>query len=341
MHIKVGKKRIEIIAIAIIIIVLMAFNSDNPDYANYLSRYNRQDFGGMEGGFGVINRLFYKLGFSFIQFRAFVYIIGSAAIFYSINKITLNLRFVVVAYLLVIMSMDAIQLRNYIASVIIIFAMPYLLRRNIKSDIIFAIFCLASMTIHVSSIYYFLLLICRHVRKPRKYFYFMTMMCFGLIVMTYAGVTGRIINRFLRDGRTYTYTQSRAAWGIMVYFAVFIVTAVLIKYSFREKMFKHGEFELFEDLRDSDLFILNLFITLIPVLGLMCMNAIFVRLIRSMFVFMFAFLGNTFMINKKLSVTKTKIIFWAWMFFVIIWFYGGAFKETYLYILTNNFLFGG
>lgn len=340
MQIKVSKEKIEVIVITALVILLMAFNSDNPDYINYKVRYDGVNYGGLEVGFGVINLFFYRLGFSFVQFRAIVYIIGTVVMFHSVNKITRNMPFVVASYFVLVMCMDAIQLRNYIATVFIVSAMPFLLKRNIKNDIKFAILCAISTTIHISSSYYFLFLICHHIKKPKKYFIFMMTLCETLIILTYTGITGDIISRLLNNERTLAYTQSRATLGVIIYLAIFIVTAILIKYAFKEKTRTNGEFELFEELRESDLFILNMFITLIPVLALMCMNAIFVRVIRSMFVFLFAFLGNTFTMHRRLSFTKTEGVFVVWMIFMMAWLYGEAFQETYLYIFTNNLLLG-
>jgi hypothetical protein len=115
----------------------------------------------------------------------------------------------------------------------------------------------------------------------------------------------------------------------------------LIRTIFREKAHLKTKDLLFEKLQGSDGFILNIFITLIPVLGLMCMNAIFMRIIRTMLVFLFAFVGNSLKGQSLRRFKKTQVVYILWYVFLAFWFYGEAFDETYLFIFKNNLLLGG
>lgn len=340
MHIKISKKKINIVMGLLLIILLMAFNSENADYANYMRRYNLQNYGGLEVGFGFLESFFYKHGFNFIQFRAVIYIIGTLMIFYSVSKMTDNVLFVMFSYFLLVMCLDAIQIRSYIAAVIVIMGMPMLLNRNKRSDIAYAIICLIAATMHISSVYYFLFLICRHISNPKQYFHIMTVLSVFIMALSYFGIVGKIINLIIGNGRTVVYLQGRAGAGILLYIAAFLFTAYLVKEAFLEKKRCYNNLSLFDQFDGSDVFILNIFVTLIPVLGLMCINAIFIRIVRAMFIFLFCFLGNIFKRYRWNKITKTKIVYFSWMIFMIVWMYGSAFDEIYLYVFKNNIILG-
>lgn len=320
------------IILLLLIIALLAFNSYNPDYYSYELRYQYHKYGGMETGYGLICSFFSKLGLSFFQYRAFIYIIGTIIILITAKKMTNNVKFVLLSYLLLNMCMDGIQLRSYLVSIVVLGAFPLLLSKKKKDNVIFAILCLISTTIHISAIYYIFLLVAAKIKNTKAYFYFMTMMSLLITFLSYIGITGNFLRMLFKSDRNLVYTYTNAKYGLLIYLVSFFFTALLLYLEVFPGM-------NFNDINEDDHILLNFIITLIPLYGLMSVNGIFLRVLRPMLIWVFIIISKRVDIRPTI-LTFDKFIYFIWILFHIVWFYSGSFEETYLYIFKNNMLLG-
>lgn len=142
--------------------ILFAFNYDNPDYDNYVARYDSIStwFGVLEQGvsdigFALIMRWFYVIGFNDYYHFKFVFIIIPLLCyhFFAIKSVK-YLAFWAFLYFAFYTTLDITQLRNFVGFSLVLVLFPLLERDSIKSNIMFLIGVLFASTIHFSMAFF-------------------------------------------------------------------------------------------------------------------------------------------------------------------------------------------
>jgi hypothetical protein len=124
------KKPLALFTVLAILVVLMAANTHNPDYYVYKRWYEFDIIGTSEYLYFFISSLFNKIGFSFDIFRIIYSIICLLLINSTVRKIYGDSVFFWFLYFLYPFMMDVVQVRNFIAMSIFIYAIPFLLSKK-------------------------------------------------------------------------------------------------------------------------------------------------------------------------------------------------------------------
>lgn len=112
-----------------------------------------------EKGYLFITALFYRLGFSYIQFKFIAVSVAAFLIAYSVKGFDVNYAYVLLLYFFSSFSSDLEQSRNFFAMSLVIFAMHYLYDRSddLKSIVKFCVVILLAATIHTAALFFLIL----------------------------------------------------------------------------------------------------------------------------------------------------------------------------------------
>jgi len=122
------------IFLAAAMFILFIGNYENADYAVYKDYYDYVldvDTWGLEILFEQMMKLIKFLGLSYQGFLIVVAVCIFPLLWKSISEYTNNIELVLLFYLIYPLLMNTIQLRNFIASIIILFAIRYLLEKKL------------------------------------------------------------------------------------------------------------------------------------------------------------------------------------------------------------------
>lgn len=146
------------------------FNTANPDYLTYESIYYAQGGPTLEFGFTSLCKIFNLLGFSFLTFRAAVALIGLLIIIKCIYDYTSSPVFTFFAYILYPFLFDVVQIRFFLAEVIILYSLRFLKEFNRKNLICFTFSLFLAISMHSISIAYCALYIAyfKHIKTVSK-----------------------------------------------------------------------------------------------------------------------------------------------------------------------------
>lgn len=150
--------------------IIFAFNYNNPDFENYRILYDY----GVEGvytrieiGYIFICRIAKAIGLTFVEFRALIGLVGFLIIKNSLQKYTNNIGLILLSYLLYPFLFEAIQIRMFIVSVVVLFSIRYLEEFSKINIIKFVTCILLAASFQVASIF-FLVLLLTYIQDNRK-----------------------------------------------------------------------------------------------------------------------------------------------------------------------------
>lgn len=138
--------------------ILIAGNTHNPDLQAYKNIYYG-DNRSIELGFVLLTKLFRNMNISFEAFVAIISFFCLVMTFTTIKLYTKNLNLVMGLYMIYPFVIDAIQLRNFIATSIVIFSIRYLLRNNLKNKLKYVFFIILAGMMHQLFFFYLLFLL--------------------------------------------------------------------------------------------------------------------------------------------------------------------------------------
>lgn len=154
--------------------ILMAFTYGNADENIYFSRYTEPYLWNNQTEFlyAVIIRVFNLLHFNFYQFKACMALIQLLLISMTVRKFSKLPGFVLLMYSIFPFTMDIAQMRNALATSIMIFSIKYLMNEEnqleienklTKNDFIFIVCILVATFIHTASFIWIVLLFAKKV----------------------------------------------------------------------------------------------------------------------------------------------------------------------------------
>ena len=154
---------------------LFAFNYDNPDYENYVAKFNNVSSwfgifsqGISDVGFGLIMRWFYVIGVpDYYHFKIIVSGILLLSYFYFSTKNIKYCAYWSFLYFTFYAILDVTQFRNFVGFSLVMTLFPLLEKDNLKSIILFLIGVFFASTIHFS-MSFFLIMGLRLVKKKHS-----------------------------------------------------------------------------------------------------------------------------------------------------------------------------
>ena len=147
-------------------------NTLNPDYYNYLRMYNSIQAGApifnelrSEFGYRILMKIATYFNFSFTVFLAVLTACSYLLIHSTVKKYCKNYNYVYSLYFIFPFFLDVVQIRNFVAMSIFIFAVRYLLKNSFKSKLKYIILILLASSIHYSAALYLPMILINVKRK--------------------------------------------------------------------------------------------------------------------------------------------------------------------------------
>lgn len=200
-YIKVDKYKYFIVILFDIIFAIMIATTNCADYGeyewiySYASQISNMDglfesryysMGNIEPGYLLSNKIAYELGMLFFEFRYVLYCACLFIIFLSVHKHCKNIFWVMLLYMIYPMLIDVIQIRNFVADVILLFALG-ILHSSAINKMKYILLIVIGMTFHaISFAYIFILPVYQFIDKLSKkiiWIVFIIMLLTGYIFM--------------------------------------------------------------------------------------------------------------------------------------------------------------
>lgn len=187
------------------IFILMTYNSEGPDIANYINGYLNSMVGNTgfgEGGFNLLMKLGNIMHLNFYSFRAVLTIVCLLLLHNTIKFYNTNENSVISLYMLFLFFMDTIQIRNFVVEIIFIYSTRFLIQDKAFDSLKYIICILVASLFHAIAPIYLILLVCKFVRTQKIYklilifsicsfvFFMLFRNCLNYIVMFAANLAG-------------------------------------------------------------------------------------------------------------------------------------------------------
>ena len=154
---------------------LSGWNYDNADYYNYEVRYNRIEtyHQYIDENYGMsYSLLFFKrMGLDFFHTRLYVYCLSFILFCFFIYKCSYNSFFIFFFYFFFRFIRDVVELKNFLASVVILYACLFLYFQNIKCRLLSLLLILVSSSFHIAY-YLFIPFVFLNCKKKLNIFFF-------------------------------------------------------------------------------------------------------------------------------------------------------------------------
>lgn len=214
--------------------VLISGYFEGVDIFNYRYDYAQlaAGFRGMfeiDFGYYLLEVFCASKGMDFFTFKKILTFFGLVLFFIGVKKLSFNPCYVFAVYLSYQIVMDTIQFRNFMGFCVFMFALPFLLKDNRKSHIIYAVLIIIAGSFHVVMYWYLIFLL-----KNNKYVYRIAVaICILFISMTLMNNMKvpfiDIVVRYLYSLKNIvSYTGGTSAGGSS--YAFFLPTVTLIYY---------------------------------------------------------------------------------------------------------------
>lgn len=136
--------------ISLALLVFLAFivstNKENPDYITYKWIYE-SGMQQVEPGWKIFEKIAINLGLQYDEFKTTIIIISFFLIFIGLISLKVNENIILSLYAFYPFIMDAIQIRNFLSTAILIYSFHHLLSGQKKGKIIYTILILLASTI--------------------------------------------------------------------------------------------------------------------------------------------------------------------------------------------------
>lgn len=229
--------------------ILYGWSSGNADTNIYISRYYNYDaFHNLEPLFKELMNISNKLGLSYQQYLIIISAICLCIISITILKLTDNFCYVIALYSIYPFIMDVTQVRQFIATTVIIFGFRFLLSSNNKNIYKYIICVIIAFLIHVSAVMYILLILPK-ILNLRKTIYFTIISILIIILTIHTNIIYKIssilhINTKISEtiiATSHVYTgKSLLVYRveIFIYFTLAMITLIYIRYKKKDRLNK-------------------------------------------------------------------------------------------------------
>lgn len=317
--------------------IMFAFSTDNPDYKIYETWYNYSASEGLIKRFELGYSLFYyistKLGFSYQQFIQVYSAIGMIILGKCICDYAKNPLSVLFLYLIYPFFFDVVQLRNFMAEVIILFGIRYLAEFRKKDVIRFVMCVLLAAMFHKTALFYFVFLLA-YVKSYKK-------VVITSLVISVSGVgvvliAPSVINKLATIIGNPVYIDRGSSIEKIIGYGIFGVAIIVLSYLNYLECSNNRE-------HIDESFIMKL-------LPIICISVIIVaitsqgyRLFRNMSVMLYiAFINDGGYIERTVLKTSfTRALFVVFVVFFALFFNykqlgGGMYDEVVYRIINSN-----
>lgn len=118
------------IIILFLMIILLGLNHSNPDSEIYENNFLSNYYLNLDILFGVLNYIAKTIGISWPQLRFIYYYFCILLLMVSIHKITKQVGLFYLLYILSNFFIDAVQVRNFIGSILVLYAFTFIIKKK-------------------------------------------------------------------------------------------------------------------------------------------------------------------------------------------------------------------
>lgn len=179
---------------------LFVFSDTRPDYGVYESIFYGI-YPDHEIGYIALNRFILGIGFDFKQFLFFVSNIGLIVAFYTFYKSCKMQLAILITYIWFPFIIDGIQIRSFLANIIIIFAFRYLLYEKKGNTLKYILCVFLATSMHYYAFIYIVLLIARIRFNTKQFSYFsVAVSLVGIIIFRGTSVVASLMSTIFGAG---------------------------------------------------------------------------------------------------------------------------------------------
>lgn len=235
-----SRRRIVFEFMFLILWIICCFNTDNADYGNYVMNYVAYGTGDksplifdLEPGFRTLCALFYRTGMSFFLFRllymtVFLCLMRNSILTYAKKPVIVLASFFVYPFLL-----QCVQMRNAMATAIVIFAIRFLFENTLKGKIRFLVFVLIGSLFHTSVLAYALLVLAANKNIFRTVAALIVIEIFSIILVIPGAM--RILAVVLENRRFIKYDSGVPLLIVLKHMLPMLGLAVVLWYCYKSR----------------------------------------------------------------------------------------------------------
>lgn len=335
--------------------VLFVLCIDNPDLENYKIIYDHIDnldsvgsyYMAManESGFRLMYKICFALGMEYRAFLAVFAATGLAILGWCIWKYSENPNVVLFLYAVYPFTIDYVQIRSFMSMIIVLYALQYLIDDKKVSYIKFTAGVLLASTMHVTALFYIVLIIVRKL-SVKECWYISIIGILGIVVLylnidfltqALSGIIPMYKIKNWLSGE-----MSRSLRSVLSTLGLRIGWIALQAYFFRKYKLKVRRGMIERDKITENLYKCN--IMLLVTLGFEIFKKDFERLGR------ISFILGYILFTRLFSYRKTKALPWMFVFgfmgvyFIFFMFFSETGSATYFdgvfkNLFENNLLF--
>lgn len=319
--------------------ILIFGNFENADYYSYSGRYEYiKEFGetidNNQLGFYLLMKICAFFGLNYNGFLLITTLISFYFIDSTVSKYCHNRHLVYSMYMIYPFFLDAVQIKHFLASSIIIYCVRYLEENSFKNNIKYVIFVLLASTIHIASIFFLPVIFI--IRKDiYTIFKYSILIVLAFIFLSNIGVIENV-SKLIMGGRVDSYFDNRPRFGWILMYTNQLVN-ICIVFILKRKIYNLYSLDS-KEARIADI-VCKINTYLIILFPLYLINMVFDRILRMTMILTYILISITFFksnINKKIIVLGLLSFYLLIMFYIYVY----PFRESVFYsILNNNFIF--
>lgn len=312
------KKDSKFVALLIFVFawILIGWNYESPDMDNYVWKYEASDTwlsaylgtGSVEPGYSFLCYLGNLLGLSFMAFKQIMSAISFFLVGAFISRVGKNYALIATCYMVSILVIDVIQIRNFFAMAVLLFGFRYLLKPKMAvSDVVKYIVCvLIAASIHISMVFYLLFIL---ARKPIKVWHLIILITVAFMLK--ATIFGFFTNT-IDSHKVERYEGLSSLLGGAFNTFIFCANALFIIWAYNKRFRNMGDMDLFPDgltLKNSNLMLLI-------VIPFLFDNGSYSRLLKDILIANYAYLSVGLRGKEKLLLFGYVIVFLIYYVFL-------------------------
>lgn len=296
---------------------LMLYTINNPDYQVYRVAYETGFGPYFETGIKIVSEGLHSLGLYDYSIFLSLVVLLVCVVFYKWGKLCPDISHVILLYALFVMFYDVIQIRNTIASFLILLGLYFCVKQKSLATLLS---CLIAIFFHRLSLLTGLLLIYLFFTRPRQYLKpskleVSAIMFFSLVGITFGGHIVQLLSfRFSFFERLSMYSSSKVGVDSFVIWGGYSLVSLILLWFFGVRKIlnnaeRDGSFSE-EVITISLLFRYSLFS--IPFLGFLLYIDEFNRIYKLFYIINYLLFS---FVKKELSVSNGNLIY---IFFCLI-----------------------
>lgn len=310
-----------LISTSIFIIIFMLGNSSAPDYLSYFNDYIQMQTSGISSfndiGFVFLEKFFINLNLNFSCFRLFIIVLSFFLVYNGLKRYEVNFHYILSVYMIYQCFMDTMQIRNFLATSIFIYASQYLFISNKKNRIKYLLLIFIASSIHSSLIFYSIFILIDYFISNRKGINILLLLSFlvSLIIFVFPTVVNQLHYIFIFVGKEQVFLRYFSNVGESLGFLLPLLSFIILSafmYYFKVIKFSKNS----SDLNGSFYFINKISMIFFP---LVIIDPTWYRINRGLNLINYS---NLWLIYEKQTEIKKRLISFASAYFIaFLWFF--------------------